>query len=62
MSAVSGTNTDQIGNGGATSYNEVIWNGKDETGSIMANGTYLYVIVKQGQKEILAKSQIAVLD
>ncbi|MFC1510824.1 hypothetical protein ACFL5U_00345 [Candidatus Margulisiibacteriota bacterium] len=62
LSAASGSKTGQVGDGGAQGYNEVTWDGQDESGNIVANGVYIYMLVKQGEKTPLVKGQMAVLD
>ncbi|MDD4179937.1 MAG: hypothetical protein PHH14_07865, partial [Candidatus Margulisbacteria bacterium] len=62
LSAVAGYKSGSIGAGGAIGYNEVVWDGKDETGNLVANGTYLYIILKKGNSTPLGRSQMAVIN
>ncbi len=45
--------------GGATGYNEVAWNGKDASGSIVGNDIYFVRLVSNGK--VIGKTKIAVI-
>jgi flagellar hook assembly protein FlgD len=43
-------------------FNRIEWDGRDEDGSLIANGVYLYkVIVKKGSDVITATQKLAVV-
>src|SRR3989338_1447975 len=62
LTANVGEKTGLVCKGGARGYNEVVWDGKNESGNYVGNGAYPYIIFKKGEKKQLASSQIAVLD
>ena len=46
-------------NGGKAGYNEISWNGRDNSGSLVGNGIYLFLIVADGN--LLGKGKITIL-
>jgi len=46
-------------NGGRAGYNEVLWNGKSDAGSVVGNGIYVYLIIADGK--VIARGKLTVL-
>jgi len=46
-------------NGGRATYNEIVWDVKTESGSVVGNGIYVYLIIGDGK--LISKGKIAII-